>query len=87
MDPATRRQLEAQLARRDGEVARRQRIPAAFLPGEDDDGDIDLTAQPRRRRHAYDEDPDDVMDEDIMDEELSLEALQDVKAASLTDWV
>ncbi|EGY17811.1 hypothetical protein VD0002_g1850 [Verticillium dahliae] len=87
MDPATRRQLEAQLARRDGEVARRQRIPAAFLPGEDDDGDIDLTAQPRRRRHAYDEDPDDAMDEDIMDEELSLEALQDVKAASLTDWV
>ncbi|KAG7104064.1 DNA replication licensing factor mcm2 like protein [Verticillium longisporum] len=87
MDPATRRQLEAQLARRDGEVARRQRIPAAFLPGEDDDGDIDLTAQPRRRRHAYDEDPDDAMDEAIMDEELSLEALQDVKAASLTDWV
>ncbi|KAM0335847.1 hypothetical protein ACHAQA_000897 [Verticillium albo-atrum] len=87
MDPAARRQLEAQLSRRDGEVARRQRIPAAFLPGEDDDGDIDLTAQPRRRRHAYDEDPDDAMDEDIMDEELSLEALQDVKAASLTDWV
>lgn len=87
MDLGARRRLEAQLSRRDREVARRQRIPAAFLPGEDDEGDIDLTAQPRRRRHAYDEDPDQDMDADIMDEELSLEALQDVKAASLTEWV
>ncbi|ROT41129.1 MCM-domain-containing protein [Sodiomyces alkalinus F11] len=87
MDLGARRRLEAQLARRDREVARRQRIPAAFLPGEDDDADIDLTAQPRRRRHAYDEDPDEDMDADIMDEELSLEALQDVKAATLTEWV
>ena len=87
MDVASRRQLEAQLNRRDREVARRQRIPAAFLPGDDDDGDIDLTAQPRRRRHHYDEDPDDMMEGDIMDEELSLEALGDVKAANLTEWV
>ncbi|KAI0153721.1 DNA replication licensing factor mcm2 [Pestalotiopsis sp. NC0098] len=82
-----RRRLEAQLNRRDREVARRRRMPAAFLQDEDDDGDIDLTAQPRRRRHHYDEDPDDEMDQDIMDEELSLEALQDVKASSLTEWV
>ncbi len=87
MDLGDRRRLEAQLSRRDREVARRQRIPAAFLPGEDEDGDIDLTAQPRRRRHHYDEDPDEEMDADIMDEELSLEALQDVKASSLTEWV
>ncbi|KAL2178112.1 MCM2/3/5 family-domain-containing protein [Thermothelomyces heterothallicus CBS 202.75] len=87
MDLGERRRLEAQLNRRDREVARRQRIPAAFLPGEDDDRDIDLTAQPRRRRHRYDEDPDEDMDADIMDEELSLEALHDVKASSLTDWV
>jgi DNA replication licensing factor MCM2 len=87
MDLGERRRLEAQLARRDREVARRQRIPAAFLPGEDDDRDIDLTAQPRRRRHRYDEDPDEDMDADIMDEELSLEALHDVKASSLTEWV
>ncbi|KAL2759006.1 hypothetical protein ACRALDRAFT_1028969 [Sodiomyces alcalophilus JCM 7366] len=87
MDLGARRRLESQLARRDREVARRQRIPAAFLPGEDDDADIDLTAQPRRRRHAYDEDPDEDMDADIMEEELSLEALQDVKAATLTEWV
>ncbi|KAI0596137.1 MCM-domain-containing protein [Biscogniauxia sp. FL1348] len=86
MNLGDRRRLEAQLNRRDREVARR-RAPAAFLPDEDEDGDIDLTAQPRRRRHHYDEDPDDMMDQDIMDEELSLEALQDVKASSLTDWV
>ncbi len=87
MNLGDRRMLEAQLNRRDREVARRQRIPAAFLPGDDDDRDVDLTAQPRRRRHRYDEDPDDDLDADIMDEELSLEALHDVKASSLTDWV
>jgi DNA replication licensing factor MCM2 len=87
MNLGERRRLEAQLNRRDREVARRQRVPGAFLPGEDDDRDIDLTAQPRRRRHRYDEDPDEDMDADIMDEELSLEALHDVKASSLTDWV
>lgn len=87
LDIAERRRLEAQLNRRDRQVARRRQMPNAFLPDEDDEGDIDLTAQPRRRRHHYDEDPDDEMDQDIMDEELSLEALQDVKASSLTEWV
>ncbi|KAK5994897.1 DNA replication licensing factor mcm2 [Cladobotryum mycophilum] len=87
MDLGDRRRLEAQLNRRDREVARRQRIPAAFLPGDDEEGDVDLTAQPRRRRHHYDEDPDDAMDADIMDEELSLEGLGDVKASNLTEWV
>ncbi|KAI1118498.1 MCM-domain-containing protein [Nemania sp. NC0429] len=86
LDLGERRRLEAQLNRRDREVARR-RAPAAFLPDEDEDGDIDLTTQPRRRRHLYDEDPDDIVDQDIMTEELSLEALQDAKASSLTDWV
>jgi DNA replication licensing factor MCM2 len=84
---ADRRRLEAQLNKRDREVARRSRLPAAFLPGEDEDGDIDLMAQPRRRRHHYDEDPDEEMEANIMEEELSLEALQDVKATSLTEWV
>ncbi|KAG6150434.1 MCM DNA helicase complex subunit [Claviceps purpurea] len=87
MDMGERRMIEARLSRRDREVARRQRIPAAFLPGDDEEGDIDLTAQPRRRRHHYDEDPDDVMETDIMEEELSLEALGDVKASNLTEWV
>ncbi|KAH8167490.1 hypothetical protein CIB48_g766 [Xylaria polymorpha] len=81
-----RRRIDDRLNRRDREVARR-RAPAAFLPDDEGSVDIDLTAQPRRRRHHYDEDPDDAMDQDVMAEELSLEALQDVKASSLTDWV
>ncbi|KAL8900641.1 MAG: hypothetical protein Q9207_005600 [Kuettlingeria erythrocarpa] len=88
LDAATRRQLEARLNKRDRELARRRRMPAAFLQDEDEDGEVDLTRQPRRRRHAYDEDQDDEdMVDNIMEEELSLETLQDVKASSLTDWV
>lgn len=87
MDIAERRQLEARLNRRDRELARQRALPNAFLADEDEDGQIDLTKQPRRRRHRYDEEQGDIDMEDIMDEELSLEALQDVKAASLTDWV
>ena len=87
MDIGERRQLEARLNRRDRELARQRRLPSAFLADEDEDGQVDLTKQPRRRRHRYDEEQGDVDMDDIMDEELSLEALQDVKAASLTDWV
>ncbi|KAI9838378.1 MAG: MCM DNA helicase complex subunit [Sarea resinae] len=87
LDPVARRQLEARLDRRDRELARQRRMPAAFLQDEDD-GDIDLTRQPRRRRHHYDEEEEDEeMGDNIMEEELSLEALQDVKASSLTEWV
>jgi DNA replication licensing factor MCM2 len=82
-----RRGLEARLNRRDRELARQRNIPAAFLADDDDDGLADLSKQPRRRRHQYDEDQVDVDMENIMDEELTLEALQDVKANSLTDWV
>ncbi|KAL9018361.1 MAG: hypothetical protein Q9185_004330 [Variospora sp. 1 TL-2023] len=88
LDAAARRQLEARLNKRDRELARRRRMPAAFLQDEDEDGELDLTRQPRRRRHHYDEDQEDEdMADNIMEEELSLETLQDVKASSLTDWV
>jgi DNA replication licensing factor MCM2 len=88
LDVATRRQLEQRLDRRDRELARRRRMPAAFMPDEEDDLGVDLTKQPRRRRHAYDEDQDDMdLDENIMEEELSLETLQDIKAANITEWV
>ncbi|KAI5285977.1 MCM DNA helicase complex subunit [Ascosphaera aggregata] len=87
LDPATRRALEAKLDRRDRELARRRRMPAAFLhDDDDDDGDVDLTRQPRRRRHHYDEEADD-MDMDIMEEELTLEALAEIKAVNVTEWV
>ncbi|PVH99053.1 MCM-domain-containing protein [Periconia macrospinosa] len=87
MDVATRRNLERQMAARDREVAARRRIPEAFLPGED--GDLgDLMGGARRRRRRYDEEEDDMgMEEDIMNQELSLEALTDVKANTLTEWV
>ncbi|EER38593.1 DNA replication licensing factor mcm2 [Histoplasma capsulatum H143] len=86
LDLATRRQLEARLNRRDRELARRRRVPPAFLQDDDDDGNIDLTRQPRRRRHHYDEEVDE-MDMDIMDEEMTLEALAEIKAANVTEWV
>ncbi|KAL9034599.1 MAG: hypothetical protein Q9214_006975 [Letrouitia sp. 1 TL-2023] len=87
LDPAARRQLEARLNKRDRELARRRRMPAAFLD-EEDEAELDLTRQPRRRRHHYDEErEDEEMADDIMEEELSLETLQDVKASSLTEWV
>jgi DNA replication licensing factor MCM2 len=88
LDAATRRQLENRMDKRDRELARRRRMPAAFMPDEEDDAGIDLTKQPRRRRHAYDEDQEDMdLDDNIMEEELSLETLQDVKAANITEWV
>lgn len=86
LDLGTRRQLEARLNRRDRELERRRRMPAAFLQ-DDDEGDLDLTRQPRRRRHHYDEDPDDIEMGDDALEELSLEELADVKANNLTDWI
>ncbi|KAF2857947.1 MCM-domain-containing protein [Piedraia hortae CBS 480.64] len=86
MDIAQRRQLEARLNRRDRELARARNMPAAFLP-DDEEEVAELTRQPRRRRRRYDEEADDEVMMDVMQEELSLEALADVKAASLTDWV
>lgn len=84
---AKRQQATRFMDKRDQAI--RSRMPGRGFEAELDDGpdDFDLSAQPRRRRHHYDEDPDDMMDTDIMAEELSLEALGDVKASSLTEWV
>ena len=88
LDPAARRQLESRLNRRDRELQRRRQMPAAFLQDEDEDMLMDLTKQPRRRRHRYDEDEDDLdMIDNVMQEELTLDALRDVKATSLNDWI
>ena len=87
MDPAERRRLEARLAQRDKMATRRGRgMPDAFM-SDDADVEFDPSAQPRRMRHLYDEDPDEDMDVDIMDRELSLDALGDIKASSMTEWV
>ncbi|BFZ61630.1 MCM DNA helicase complex subunit [Saitoella coloradoensis] len=88
MSLAERRRVEARLRQRDRELARQQggaRKPAAFLLDDEDD-EPDFSMKPRRRRH-YDELPDAGMDDDFLSEELSLEALGDVKADSISDWV
>ncbi|CAN9428518.1 unnamed protein product [Alternaria alternata] len=85
---AQRRELDARLNARDREA--RRRMPAAFLPDEDEqDGLAGLMGTGRRRvrRNRYDEEDDMDMTDDIMNEELTLEALTDVKANTLTDWV
>ncbi|OAL01352.1 MCM-domain-containing protein [Phaeosphaeriaceae sp. SRC1lsM3a] len=86
MDLAQRRELDRRLNRRDQEA--RRRMPAAFLPDDDDqDGLADLMGHRRVRRHRYDEGDDMDMVDDIMEEELTLEGLADIKAASPEDWV
>lgn len=87
MDPAERRRLEVRLAQRDRMASRKGRgMPDAFM-SDDQDVEFDPSAQPRRMRNLYDEDPDEDMDADIMDRELSLEALGDFKAAGMSEWI
>lgn len=90
MSVAERRRVDAMLNRRDAILSRsRGQASAPFLPGGDDDDDdendgLGLSAIRRRRRH-YDEAPDEDMD--VMEEDLPLEAIADVKAESLPDWI
>ncbi|KAA8917620.1 hypothetical protein TRICI_000221 [Trichomonascus ciferrii] len=84
LDVNARRQVDARLNRRDQMLGRG--AGDAFLPGElDEEGAL---PSHQRRRNIYDEDPDDMMmDEDPMDENLSLEALQDMKSSNVAEWV
>lgn len=86
MDPALRREVEEKLKRRDKELARAKGLykTAAFLQDDDDDP-LDFPMARRRRRH-YDDQQDD-MNEDFVDEELTLDALMDIKADSMSEWV
>lgn len=93
MDASTRRAVEAKLARRDRREAgltardgsRRSKMPAFLQSDDEDDPDNRLLIQRRRRRH-YDERPDmdDLTGED---DEIPLENLGDIKAASLNEWL
>ncbi|TIC30661.1 MCM-domain-containing protein [Wallemia mellicola] len=93
LDPASRRAVEAKLARRDRKEAglsgkdgsRRSRMPAFMQSDDEDDPDNRLLIQRRRRRH-YDERPD-VDDLDGDEDEIPLENLGDIKAASLNEWL
>jgi len=80
-----RRRIDAMLRRRDREVGRG--LPLAL--GEEEDEDVDLFNQPRRRRHRYDEerDEDEDMADRLVDDDMDLQALAEIKAASVVDWV
>ncbi|EPS43309.1 hypothetical protein H072_2725 [Dactylellina haptotyla CBS 200.50] len=80
-----RRFLDDRMARRDRDVARARGMPAAFLT--EDDDEVDLLGQPRRQRHRYTNYDEVPIDEDTWEQELSLEALADVKNASLPEWI
>ncbi|KAF2687766.1 minichromosome maintenance protein MCM [Lentithecium fluviatile CBS 122367] len=84
---AQRREIERRLNARDR--AAKRNLPAAFLPGDDEGGIAGLIGKRPPQRYArYNEDQDEMdMDYDIMAEELTLEALSDIKANTLTDWV
>ncbi|KAF2477993.1 MCM-domain-containing protein [Lindgomyces ingoldianus] len=88
LDLASRRDLDRRLNARDA-AARNRAIPGAWLGDGEDVGDLaELTRRRPPRRYGYDEDQDDMdIGGDIMNVELTLEALADVKSASLTDWV
>ncbi|KAI5777233.1 MCM2/3/5 family-domain-containing protein [Geopyxis carbonaria] len=84
LDIATRRRLDEEMYRRDARL--RQRLqPGGWLP-EDDDDNLDLSMQRTRRRNIFDEDRDEDMG-DVMNEELSLQELQDIKAANVAEWL
>lgn len=86
LDAAARRQLDARLNKRDRELARRRKMPAAFLQDDDFDGGLDLPLHTRRHRRNYDEESQDP-DMDDPEVELTLEDMADIKADNVTEWV
>lgn len=92
LDLATRRKIDERLNRHDAIFGDRSRGgQQAFLDESDHDMDeVDQYGLPiQRRRRRYDDDEVLGDDEDIepFNEELSLESLSDVKAASITEWI
>ncbi|KAF3932255.1 hypothetical protein ABW19_dt0202174 [Dactylella cylindrospora] len=85
LNPGDRRLIDERMTRRDRNIARARGMPAAFL--NDDDDDDNLLDQPRRRRHIYNSYDEPLDNEDIGDQELTLEALADVKSSSLPEWI
>ncbi|KAG5439766.1 hypothetical protein PCANB_000048 [Pneumocystis canis] len=85
MDPALRRQVEAKLRKRDLELSRTKGLhkTAAFLQDDEEDS-FDFSMMRRRRRH-YDDRQDNI-DEDFVNE-LTLDALLDIKADSMSEWI
>lgn len=94
MSEAERRRVDSMLEARDR--IRRHRHGDGDLDldeGEAAEGDIPrdefgLPIQRRRRRYRYDEDPESYFDDvDPLTEELTLDALAEVKAPSILEWI
>lgn len=89
LDAAERRAVELRLDRRDQLMGRTQQ--GAFLGLEPDDLMVDADGMPiqRRRRRVYDDemDLDDGLEVDPLLEEMLLELLADIKAASIAEWI
>lgn len=96
---AQRLAADAAMNRRDrglltgARASRRQRAPA-FLQSDDDAMDEDAPGagllegiDPRRRRRQYDERPEEDDLQNAEEDEVPLEELGDIKAASITEWV
>lgn len=89
MDPVARRRADEQLKIRDSLLRTQRSLPDAFMDDDDDLGSPGLPTQ-RRRRHQYEDDPYDMDNEALNDplgEILSLEALGDIKAGSIPEWI
>ncbi|SCU91328.1 LADA_0F09318g1_1 [Lachancea dasiensis] len=89
LDIAARRRIDYQLNERD-RLLRNE----VYMDDDDDIAnaqvdDMGLPVQRRRRRRQYEDDDDLLSDIDIdpLAEELTLESLSDVKAASYTEWI
>jgi DNA replication licensing factor MCM2 len=91
MDVATRRAAEARMASRDRqEAALLGRLPSAFLAGDDDD--LVPTGVPRRRRRRQMETALDPFlnfgtEQEEEAREFPTEALADIKASSIAEWI
>lgn len=89
LDPVARRRAEEQLRMRDALLRSQRPLPDAFMDDDDDMGSPGLPTQ-RRRRHQYEDeyyDPETDALNDPLNEILSLEALGDIKAGSIPEWI
>lgn len=97
MDLSERRRVDRVLDARDRLVQQSRARGQAFLEDEDDQGDqeLDQYGLPiQRRRNRYDdfglsdnEDQDRDEEMDPLNEEMSLDALADIKAPSIQEWI
>lgn len=84
LDPAQRRRADEQLRMRDTLLRSQRPLPDAFM--DDEDEDVSIPTERRRRRQVDDFDIQNGED-DVLGEILSLEAIGDIKAGSVEEWI